>query len=461
MLQARPRTRERITPQSAGGAAIAGASPGAILPYDYAASFQLSGRPGNLVEDVINISAEGVFVATAIGYGLEEERGRAMTVTPVADRPFVPGNIRLAEIPPDALIGGFRVNPAFESLVFASDPLVARREKTWSDQALPNEFTARVFQRLKPAEDISFLLSIIDSSTGREFQDEPTHNLASLGKSNGERPFRLLAQPFAFLPRSTIRLQIVERSEAVQGTLFIVLYGYKLLGAANCPEPVARSLQAAAARPLQAPERPSARIIPFDYVSRIPLSGQPGRIVEDEVSINVEGGFVNTAIGYGLAVEEQDVRLRLQAGDVNNGLVNLNLLSLNRFPPDAASDGFRIRPNFIRIAFTDDVRLTDQLPVDWADRVFERLNRPEDVSFRYTFFDTGTGRELQNQPIHNIAGLGSANGDRPFKNLARPMHFLPRSAIRVTLQEHFGRGTLFLVFQGYKMLGGLPPGGQR
>ena len=66
-------------------------------------------------------------------------------------------------------------------------------------------------------------------------------------------------------------------------------------------------------------------------------------------------------------------------------------------------------------------------------------------------FDGGTGRELQNGLIHNIAGLGIANGDRPFKRFARPMVFFPRSTIRVTVQEHFGRGRLFLVFQGYKI----------
>ena len=47
------------------------------------------------------------------------------------------------------------------------------------------------------------------------------------------RPFRMLAQPLTFQPRSTVRLQIVERSEGVQGTLFIVLYGYKTRGLEN------------------------------------------------------------------------------------------------------------------------------------------------------------------------------------------------------------------------------------
>jgi hypothetical protein len=125
---------------------------------------------------------------------------------------------------------------------------------------------------------------------------------------------------------------------------------------------------------------------------------------------------------------------------------------LSAFSPEALSDGIRIRPNFVRIAFTNDGKLAD-LSVDLTNKIFESLNRAEDVSFRYTIFDSGIGQELQNQPINNIAGLGIANGDRPFKKFARPMIFLPRSTIRVTIEEHFGRGTLFCVFQGYKILG--------
>jgi hypothetical protein len=107
----------------------------------------------------------------------------------------------------------------------------------------------------------------------------------------------------------------------------------------------------------------------------------------------------------------------------------------------------------VRIAFDNNGGLATVPTSVLADRVFERLNRPEDVSFRYSILDTGMGRELQNQPINNVAGLGIANGDRPFKRFARAMLFLPRSTIRVTVDEGFGRGTLFIVFQGYKILG--------
>ena len=38
------------------------------IPYDYVAKFTLLGKRGNRVQDVINISIEGAFVAVAIGY---------------------------------------------------------------------------------------------------------------------------------------------------------------------------------------------------------------------------------------------------------------------------------------------------------------------------------------------------------------------------------------------------------
>jgi hypothetical protein len=59
---------------------------------------------------------------------------------------------------------------------------------------------------------------------------------------------------------------------------------------------------------------------------------------------------------------------------------------------------------------------------------------------------------MQNRFVHNIAGLGIANGDRPFRVLHQPMMFLPRSTIRVQVEEISGSGRLYIVFQGYKML---------
>jgi hypothetical protein len=131
------------------------------IPYDHVARFTLTGEAGNRVQDVLNISVDGAFVAATIGYS------------------FIPA--------PD--INGFR------------DPSI-----------------------------IHFKYSIIDSGTGRELQNRPIHNIAGLGEPSGARPFRALAKPMLFMPRSTIRFEIEEITEANGGELYIVLHGYKMLG---------------------------------------------------------------------------------------------------------------------------------------------------------------------------------------------------------------------------------------
>ncbi len=459
MILGRQRAPRRIVPHTAAGAPSLGARPGWVIPYDNAASFELTGRPGNVIQDVINISPEGVFVAVAIGYGLEEDRGRKIETPPSVAPTLKPGDITLGQVPQQALIEGFRVSPLFESVVFKPDSGngAGPKEKVLSDQPVSQALASQLLQRLKPTGEISFLFSIVDSATGRELQDRPANNLASLGASNGERPFRLLAQPLSFMPRSTIRLQIIERSEDVKGTLFIVLYGYKVLGGAGCPEPLVRTLLEAASRPSGTAGAPSGRVIPFDYVATFRLAGSPGNLVEDEININVEGAFVATSLGYGLLVEKWDAPINL--GPTTPATFNLAVQPLRAFPPSALSDGIRIRPNFLRIAFENFGGLSTSVPGNLAGQIFERLNRPEDVLFRYTIFDSGTGRDWQNTRINNIAGLGIANGERPFKKFARPMIFQPRSTIRVTVDERFGRGTLYLAFQGYKVVGALPAGG--
>ena len=80
---------------------------------------------------------------------------------------------------------------------------------------------------------------------------------------------------------------------------------------------------------------------------------------------------------------------------------------------------------------------------------------PESLQFTYALFDDASGREFQNEPILNIAGLGSADGQRPARYFARPIEFGPRSVIRlqVTPMTEF-RGELHVTLQGYKVLGG-------
>jgi hypothetical protein len=182
------------------------------IPYDYVAKFRLAGQPGNRVQDVINISVEGAFVAVAIGYS------------------FIPGRL------PDRR----------QELAFLQGSLRPQRPGGFltgtqtSDQAIRN-LASDVF--LDPRMllqcllvwlcGIDFKYSIVDSATGRELQNLAIHNIAGLGESSGDRPFRPFAKPMLFMPRSTIRIEIEEVSEGflyAGAELFIVLHGYKILG---------------------------------------------------------------------------------------------------------------------------------------------------------------------------------------------------------------------------------------
>lgn len=488
MLHA-PRTAARATRHPTAAGPIAAP----VIPFDYAASFALTGQPGRIVQDAVTISPEGVFVATAIGYSFAEDRGRGVSVAPLPGVPtgalVRPGDVVLGQLPISTLLEGVRINPALRPLFFQSAPAAnggfsVADVTGFSNQDLPAAVLGAgdrgLFQRLKAPDEISFLFSIVDSNTGRELQDEPMHNLASLGRSNGDRPFRQLATPMAFAPRSSIRVQVIERSEGVSGTLQVVFYGYKLLGNSVCPEPVMRALQGPAPCPVESVGAPNERVLPFDAVVRFPLTGDPLNAIERELGLSTEGGFVVTHLGYGLQVEERGVPLVWsQAADIAdpqlsaaiaamtpsaktpNPPVDLAALPVRLLGPSAWIDGIRIRPEMVRLAVTPNGRLAPGVPADLASRIFERLNQPQDVSFRYAIFDGGRGRELQNRPLHNIAGLGSATGDRPFKRLARALVFLPRSSLRMTVEEHLGRGTLFVTFQGYKILGAAGRNGRR
>ena len=414
------------------------------IPYDYVAKFSLTGEHGRLQEDVINISVEGVFVAQEIGYGFAPAPAEpTLLVQTNPDDLLI--DVTLGNLAKDVLITGFRFNPAFKGLVFPNGSFHPKL-------TVGDAHNLSLLQRLNRVDDLHFLYQIIDSGPGRELQNEPIHNVAGLGKSNGERPFRVLAKPVAFLPRSSIRIQVEEASFRTQGELHIALHGYKILGATDVPESqlrMAPALQRAPAfygseqattrvlRQIQEGRLPRQRLIPFDYVATFDLTGQRENLLDDEVHINVEGGFITTALGYSLIPSEEDVAVSF-SGDTDP--VDLNQIKLSQFQSTTLLQGFRIRPELVCIAFKNGG--LQSLPRETINVLFEPLNQPEDVRFKFRIIDTGTGRELQDKLELNVAGLGIANGARPFRELSYPLHFLPRSSIRVQVEEISGRGRL-------------------
>ena len=167
------------------------------IPYDYVATFKLTGRRGARAQDVITISTEGTFVAVSVGYS------------------FVPAAEAVA-VPTAGVPAPFT---AALNAMFTSDAALA--------------FKAFAESALLRAAGVQFLYTIVDSGSGRELQNKSVHSIAGLGSADGDRPFRPFARPVPFVPRATIRIEIEELSVGPlfkDGTLFIVLHGYKRLG---------------------------------------------------------------------------------------------------------------------------------------------------------------------------------------------------------------------------------------
>jgi hypothetical protein len=181
------------------------------IPYDYVARFQLLGKRGERVQDVINVSVEGAFVAAAIGYS------------------FLPPRLD---------------TPAVTRLTNTFNTIHGAIRDVWLSLGGVANPTEEIYRCLAVRLcGIDFKYSIVDSASGRELQNQPIHNIAGLGEAAGNRPFRPFAKPMLFLPRSTIRIEVEEISEgSLYGDqvdrrhgaeLFIVLHGYKILGYAG------------------------------------------------------------------------------------------------------------------------------------------------------------------------------------------------------------------------------------
>jgi hypothetical protein len=134
--------------------------------------------------------------------------------------------------------------------------------------------------------------------------------------------------------------------------------------------------------------------IPYDYVAKFTLQGRPGNRVQDVINISIEGAFVAVAIGYSFIPASWD---------------NLNL------PTDTSNFLKRLAP---LKAIEDPLMLAKCL-----------LVRTCGIDFKYSIVDSGTGRELQNQPIHNIAGLGEqpVTSLYPLGRVSCPLHDPSRS----------------------------------
>jgi hypothetical protein len=193
--------------------------------------------------------------------------------------------------------------------------------------------------------------------------------------------------------------------------------------------------------------------IPYDYVATFTLEGKRGNRVPQVINISTDGAFVAVAVGYsfisGLKVKNRFEFPQLQALERMNTLLPIspNLLLLFIELPDPGKDS----PEEIERKRREAEQLI-------ATPIRSSLAKLCGIDFKYSITDSGSGRELQNLAIHNIAGLGEPSGERPFRPMAKPMLFMPRSTIRIEIEEIsegplYAKAELFLVLHGYKMLG--------
>jgi hypothetical protein len=432
-----------------GEARLRSAPPAKTIPFDYAFQFALQGRRGNKVQDVVEISTEGVFVALSVGYSvmLDEQR-TARTFQPVIDQRttlnspvFVPlfTDLGGGSFPTETLVGFVLIgSPGTEMAILQLDAdtpsVIKPTDRIGADGTIivdlrgilpPPDNVLRVWD--KTHNLLSELFAVADPPTP-VIGPNPTNKKVPAA---GDTIVHVYGRP-----EDTVEVFLLENSTgtALQmtdvdppHTKKITLKETQLVDRRTGSKAVEHKVPGPDGKPVNKP-----------------LS--PGDVLLVRLASSDGGGDIAAA-----------TRLPSSMFAIPRpSLSTLTLAALASGLAQSGADltrGFRLNPDAITFA-TADLPL-DQLSNRTRERIFETGSvAAEEVSFLYSLDMGNTGREYQNKPIHNIAGLGIANGDRPMRPFAKPMVFEPRSFIRLQIEEISGpAGTLFVVLQGYKILG--------
>jgi hypothetical protein len=257
--------------------------------------------------------------------------------------------------------------------------------------------------------------------------------------------------------------------------------------------------------PATAPRRiGDRRTVPFDYTFHFRLSGIAGKTLKQTVTISVEGSFTAVSIGYGAVSENEplhfgplrtvapssiamvpsvrgafparwtDITLPGILAGLARAVADRNRISGATSGVDfrgiplalVLGAGIRVNPKYRDlIPFTSGSAADPIAPSILADLFQADFPSTAEIQFTYALFDEGSGREFQSEPVLSTAGLGSPEGERPFRRFDPPVTFPPRSAVRMEVtQLNAFKGELHLALHGYKHLGepaALRPGGRR
>ena len=414
--------------------AIRTSAPPAVktIPFDYVFQFSLLGQRGNKVQDVVEISTEGVFVALSVGYSLILDERR----TPSAFGPVINQNTLLRAPTLVPFFSGGNLNklfingaPGAEIAVLLLDAPIVTGIAALTDEQPPilTSGTLRsdgtLLLTLDPAVSPGSKLLVWDRTNnlfGQLFEIGPSNTQTFMTPVIGPDP-------------TTKQLPAAGDSQAhIYGTAGSSVDLTVLKGDGSAP--IRRNVITLDA---SFPFSPDASASGAKEPLGSPLS--PGDLL-------IVGLTSPDLLGVAFSVLDIP-RVRLS---------NLSLGALAAGLERSGADltrGFKLTSEANSLLAAN--LAIDQVAAGTLGRIFETgAVAAEDVSFLYSLDASGTGREYQSKPIHNIAGLGIANGDRPFRPFAKPVMFEPKTSVRIQVEELSGpAGTLSIVLQGYKMLG--------
>src|SRR5215510_4263457 len=402
------------------------------IPFDYVFQFSLLGQRGNKVQDVVEISTEGVFVALSVGYSLVlDERRTPQTFGPVINQNTLLRAPSLVPFFSGGSLNKLFINgtPGAEIAVLLLDAPIVTGIAALTDEQRPI-LTSGALR--SDGTQLLTLDSVISPGSKLLIWDR-TNNLFGQLFEIGPSNTQTFMTPVFGPDPTTKQLPAAGDSQAhIYGTAGSSVDLTVLKGDGSAP--IRRNVITLGA---SFPFSPDASASGAKEPLGSPLS--PGDLL-------IVGLTSPDLLGVAFSVLDiPRVRLsNLSLGALAAGLER-NGADLTRGLKFTSEANSLLAANLA----------IDQVAAGTLGRIFETgAVAAEDVSFLYSLDASGTGREYQSKPIHNIAGLGIANGDRPFRPFAKPVMFEPKSSVRIQVEELSGPpGTLFIVLQGYKMLG--------